>query len=55
MAVKKLAALRPVSAEIYCNNQVVSGHGQGSYIWKYAMVLMIINLLFDIQPSLSLK
>lgn len=46
VAIKKLTALRPVSGEIYCNNQVVSGHGQGSYIWKYAMVIMIIGLLY---------
>lgn len=46
VAIKKLTALRPVSGEIYCNNQVVSGHGQGSYIWKYAMVIIIIGLLY---------
>jgi len=46
VAIKKLTALRPVSGEIYCNNQVVSGHGQGNYIWKYAVVIMIIGLLY---------
>lgn len=46
VAIKKPTALRSVSGEIYCNNQIVSGHGRGSYIWKYAMVIMIIGLLY---------
>lgn len=43
---KDANALRPVPGEIYSNNQVVSGHGQGRLIWKYAMVIMIIGLLY---------
>ena len=45
VAIKKLTALCPVCGEIYCNNQVVSGHGRGSYIWKYVIVIMIMGLL----------
>lgn len=46
LAIKKQTALRPLSGQIYCNNHVVIGHGQGSYIWKYIMGIMIIGLLY---------
>ena len=47
VAVKKLTALCPVSEEIYCNNQALSGHGQDSYIWKYAIVIMMLGLIYE--------